>query len=179
MCTIEAVTIEPFQEHTPVVHPEAFVHPSAVVIGRVTIGARSSVWPCAVLRGDDGFIRIGKESSIQDGTVIHMTEGQSNTIIGDRVTIGHAVTLHGCTIGDGALVGIGAIVLDGAVIEPGAFVAAGTLIPPGKVIPTGKVAMGNPFRIVRDLAERDRAWLAFSHETYVRRAAQYKARAVR
>ncbi|RMG97822.1 MAG: gamma carbonic anhydrase family protein [Deltaproteobacteria bacterium] len=168
--------IEPYGDHHPKIHPDAFVHPSAVVIGKVTIGARSSIWPCAVLRGDDGVIEIGEETSIQDGTVIHMTEGQSNTIIGNRVTVGHAVTLHGCTIGDGALVGIGAIVLDNAVVEPGAFVAAGTLVPPGKVVPAGKVAMGNPFRIVRDLAERDRAWLSFSHETYVRRAAEYKKR---
>jgi carbonic anhydrase/acetyltransferase-like protein (isoleucine patch superfamily) len=166
--------IESFLEHTPQIHADAFVHPSAVVIGRVSVGRFSSLWPNTTLRGDDGFIKIGDETSIQDGTVIHMTENTSNTSIGSRVTVGHNVTLHGCTVGDGALIGMGSIVLDGAIIEPGAFVAAGTVIPPGKVVPSGKMAMGNPFKIVRDLGDKDRQWLEFSWKTYVARAKQYR-----
>ena len=165
--------IEPFLEYAPLIHPEAYVHPSAVVIGRVEVGRLTSLWPNTTLRGDDGYIKIGEETSIQDGTVIHMTEGVSNTTVGNRVTIGHNVTLHGCTVGDDSLVGMGSIVLDNAVVESGAFVAAGTVIPPGKVVPSGKMAMGNPFKIIRDLTDKDREWFEFSRKTYTTRAKQY------
>ncbi len=165
--------IEPFLEHAPQIHPEAFVHASAVVIGNVRVGRLSSLWPNATLRGDDGFIHIGEETSIQDGTVVHMTEGLSNVTVGNRVTVGHNVTLHGCTVGDGALVGIGSVVLDGAVIEPEGFVAAGTLVPPGKVVPSGKVAMGNPFKIVRDVGPKELEWVKFGWKTYMKRTRQY------
>ena len=168
--------IEPYLGQHPEIHPDAFIHPAATVIGRVKIGARSTVWPGAVLRGDDGWIEIGEETSIQDGTVVHMTEGQSNTFVGSGVTVGHGVILHGCHVGDGALVGMGAIVLDNARVEAGGFVAAGTLIPPGKVVPSGKMAMGNPFKIVRDLKPGDLEWQAFGRRTYVKRCAEYKAR---
>ncbi len=132
---------EPFEDHLPKVHPEAWVHASAVVIGEVEIGPESSVWPTATLRGDDGPIHIGARTSIQDGTVIHNTEGLSTTRVGDRVTVGHRVILHGCTIGDDCIIGMGAILLDNAVVEPGSIVGAGTVVPMGKRVEAGTVVI--------------------------------------
>jgi carbonic anhydrase/acetyltransferase-like protein (isoleucine patch superfamily) len=169
------VTLEPFRGVRPQVDPSAFVHPAATLIGGVTVGAEASIWPAAVLRGDDGAIVIGPQSSIQDGSVIHATEGLSHTTVGARVTVGHKAILHGCTIGDDCLIGMGSILLDNAVIEPWAFVAAGTLIPPGKVVRSGEMVMGNPFRVVRKLTDKDREWIVHSWNVYVRRAREYLA----
>lgn len=160
---------------SPVVDPAAFVHPAAVVIGEVRIGRDSSVWPGAVLRGDDAPIVIGDETSIQDGTVIHATEGQSATTVGARVTVGHRVILHGCTIGDECLIGMGSIILDNAVIEPGAFVGAGALVPPRKVVRSGELVMGSPCRVVRICSDADRAWIEHSWRSYVKRTREYLA----
>jgi carbonic anhydrase/acetyltransferase-like protein (isoleucine patch superfamily) len=165
--------IEPFAGATAVVDPTAFVHRSAVLIGDIKIGAESSVWPNTTLRGDDGPIVIGAQTSIQDGTVIHCTRGLSFTQIGDRVTVGHGVILHGCQVESDCLIGMGAILLDQAVIEAGAFVAAGTLVPPGKRVPAHTVVMGNPFRIVRTCDDRDRALIDFSWREYIERTRQY------
>lgn len=159
----------------PQVAPTAFVHAAATLIGDVVVGPRASVWPAAVLRGDDGAIVIGAETSIQDGTVIHATEGVSHTTVGARVTVGHKVILHGCTIGDNSLIGMGSIVLDNAVVEPWSFVAAGTVIPPGKVVRSGEMVMGNPFRVVRQLTAKDREWIEHAWTVYVKRAAEYLA----
>ena len=108
----------------PSIHPDAYVHPDAVVIGNVTIGAESTVWPTAVLRGDDGEIRVGARTSIQDGSIIHTTLWQA-TVIGDEVTVGHNVHIEAATIGDGALISSGSVVLNGATVSAGAVVAAG------------------------------------------------------
>lgn len=159
----------------PVVDPAAFVHRAAVVIGDVRIGRDSSVWPGAVLRGDDAPIVIGDETSIQDGTVIHATEGQSATTVGSRVTVGHRVILHGCTIGDACLIGMGSIILDNAVIEDGAFVGAGALVPPRKVVRRGELVMGSPCRVVRMCSDADREWIEHSWRSYVKRAREYRA----
>lgn len=159
----------------PRVDPTAFVHAAATLIGDVEVGPRASIWPAAVLRGDDGPIVIGAETSIQDGTVIHATEGVSRTTVGARVTVGHKVILHGCTIGDDCLIGMGSIVLDNAVVEPWSFVAAGTVIPPNKVVRSGEMVMGNPFRVVRALTAKDREWIEHSWKAYVKRAAEYLA----
>lgn len=167
--------LEALRGKTPLVDPAAFVHAAAVLIGDVVVGARASIWPTAVLRGDDGPIRIGPDTSIQDGTVIHATEGISHTTVGARVTVGHKVILHGCTIGDDCLIGMGSIVLDNAVVEPWSFVAAGTVIPPGKVVRSGEMVMGNPFRVVRALTAKDREWIEHAWTSYVRRAAEYMA----
>jgi gamma-carbonic anhydrase len=167
--------LQRFRDHTPQIDPRAYVHPSAVVIGWVVIGPESSVWPCVTLRGDDGPITIGASTSIQDGSVIHMTEGRSVTTVGDRVTVGHSVILHGCTIFDECIIGMGATVLDNAIVETGCIIGAGTLVAPGKRVPAGSVAFGNPMRVVRPCNDADREFIAFSWQAYVKRTAQYLA----
>jgi carbonic anhydrase/acetyltransferase-like protein (isoleucine patch superfamily) len=121
------------------------VHPEAVVIGAVHIGASASIWPAAVLRGDFGRIEIGRLSSIQDGTVVHTT-AEWPTVVGSRCVVGHNAHLEGCRIGDGCLIGSGATVLNRVVVEPGAGVAAGALVPEDAVVPTGHIAVGIPAR---------------------------------
>ena len=114
--------IEPFKEDTPELGADVFIHPSAAVIGRVCLGDRVSIWPQVTLRGDEGEIRIGADTNIQDGTTIHMTGGYSETTIGARVTIGHMCLLHGCKVGDDCLIGMGIVVgTDGNRIQIGAF----------------------------------------------------------
>jgi len=167
--------LQSFRGVHPRVDPTAFVHERATLIGDVEIGPGASVWPGAVLRGDDGPIVIGADSSIQDGTIIHATEGLSRTTVGARVTVGHQVVLHGCTIGDDCLIGMGSIVLDEAVVEAWAFVAAGTLVAPGKRVPTGQMMMGNPGKLVRALTDKDRAWITHSWNAYAKRTREYLA----
>ena len=169
--------IQPFDGKSPEVDPTAYVHPAAVLIGQVQIGAESSIWPNTTLRGDDGPIVIGDKTSIQDGTTIHCTENMSKTTVGARVTVGHNVILHGCTIHDDVLIGMGAIVLDNAVVESGAFVGAGALIPPGKVVKAGTLVVGNPFQVKRECSPRDTAMIEFSWREYVTRTKQYLAAA--
>lgn len=162
--------IEPYLGESPVIDPTAFVHPMATLIGKVTIGAECSVWPGVVMRGDDGRIVIGPQSSVQDGTVVHLTEGLSETIVGARVTVGHNVTLHGCVVEDDVIVGMGSILLDNARIGKGSIVGAGTLVPMNKTVPSGVLALGNPFRVVRELTEKDRQFIEFSWRSYVDKA---------
>lgn len=171
------VTIERFDGHLPQIHDEAFVHASAVLIGQVQIGAQSSVWPNVTLRGDDGPITIGAQTSIQDGTVVHMTEGRSVTTVGNRVTVGHKVILHGCTIEDDCIIGMGSIILDGAVIERGCIVGAGALVPPRKRVRAGSVVVGNPFTLLRECTPADHEFIEYSWREYVKRTAQYRAAA--
>jgi carbonic anhydrase/acetyltransferase-like protein (isoleucine patch superfamily) len=161
--------------HTPRIDALAYVHPAAVVIGNVTLGAESSVWPNTTLRGDDGPIVIGRQTSIQDGSTLHMTEGRSTTTVGDRVTVGHNVILHGCTIEDDCIIGMGSIVLDNAVVERGAIVGAGSVVPPGKRVPAGMVVVGNPFKVLRPCSPEDVEFIAYSWQAYVARARQYAA----
>jgi len=160
---------------TPRIHPEAFVHEQAVVIGDVVIGSESSAWPNATLRGDDGPIVIGDQTSIQDAAVVHMVEDQSVVNIGSRVTVGHGAILHGCDIGDDCLIAMGAIILDGAKIGDNVIVSAGTLVPPGKRVPSGTVIKGSPFQIVRECTEADHVFIQFSCTKYIERLRQYKA----
>lgn len=136
----------------PVIHDTAFVHPDAVIIGSVTIGARSSIWPCAVLRGDEGEIRIGSETSVQDGSVLHTTPSIP-TVVGDRCVIGHIVHLEGCIIEDDALVGSGSVVLHRAIIRTGALVGANAVCPNGLEVPSGAMALGIPAKIRHDAVE--------------------------
>jgi carbonic anhydrase/acetyltransferase-like protein (isoleucine patch superfamily) len=133
----------------PDIHPTAYVHPDAVVIGRVHIGAESTVWPTAVLRGDDGDIFIGAGTSIQDGTIIHTTPFQPTTV-GDRCVIGHNVHLEGCVVEEGALVGSGSTVLHNAVVRTGSLVGANALVPGGMEVPTGAMALGVPAKLRED-----------------------------
>ena len=130
-------------DQVPSIHPEAYVHPDAVVIGSVTIGAGSSVWPGAVLRGDDGFIVVGARSSIQDNSVLHTT-AEHPTIVGDECVIGHIVHLEGCTIESGAMVANGAIVLHRSVVHTGAIVAANAVVLYDVDVPSGAIAVGAP-----------------------------------
>lgn len=159
--------IETYQGHTPQIDPSAWVHALASVIGKVTIGRESSIWPHVTLRGDDGRIVIGEQTSVQDGSVIHLTEDLSETIVGNRVTVGHNVTLHGCVVEDECIVGMGSVLLDNCRIGAGTIVGAGTVIPMNKKIPPGVLVLGNPFRVVRELAEKDRQFIEFSWRSYV------------
>ena len=162
--------IEPFEGIYPEIPDSVFVHEAATVIGRVILGEETSVWPSAVLRGDDGPISVGARTSIQDGAVLHMTQGISETVVGDRVTVGHNVTLHGCRVEDDCIIGMGAIVLDNAVVESGAYVGAGALVPMGKTVPAGTLVMGNPFKVVREVSELERQWIELSWRSYVDKA---------
>ena len=162
-----------YGDHTPRIDPSAYVHASAQVIGDVEIGAQSSVWFNAVIRGDVYPIRIGVRSNIQDNSTIHVTGGRWTTTVGDEVTVGHGVILHGCRIADRCLIGIGAIVLDGVEIESDCVIAAGALVPPGTRIPSGNLAKGSPAKVVRRLRPDELAHLKQSAANYVEHAASY------
>lgn len=163
-----------FRGSSPRVAPSAYVDPSATVIGDVSIGERSSVWPSASIRGDISTITIGAETNIQDGSVLHTDAGIPLTI-GDRVTAGHSVVLHGCTIEDDAVIGIGAIVLNSARIGAGAVVAAGALVPEGMEIPAGMVAMGVPAKVRRAVTAEEQERFRGGVANYAARAEQYRS----
>jgi carbonic anhydrase/acetyltransferase-like protein (isoleucine patch superfamily) len=133
----------------PTLHPEAFIHPEAVVIGQVSVGAGSTVWPGAVLRGDYGSITIGERTSVQDGAVVHATE-QLATVIGSECVIGHIAHLEGCVVEDGCLIGSGSVVLHRVTVRSGALVGAGAVVSPGTEVPGGAMALGVPARIRPD-----------------------------
>ena len=135
----------------PAIHPEAYVDPSAQVIGDVEIGAGSSIWPLALVRGDQNRVRIGTHTSVQDLSVCHV-DPDNPLVIGNNVTLGHRVVVHGCTIHDNVRIGIGAIVLSGAIVEEWAQVAAGSLVPAGKTVPSGWLVMGIPAKPVRKMS---------------------------
>jgi carbonic anhydrase/acetyltransferase-like protein (isoleucine patch superfamily) len=139
----------------PSVHPGAWVDPAAQVIGDVLLDEGASVWPFTVVRGDqDNWIRIGRNSNVQDNSVVHVTP-DFPCVIGDNVTIGHRCVVHACTIGSNVRIGIGAVVLTGAVVEDNAQVGAGALVPQGKVVPAGWLVMGVPARPVRKMEEAE------------------------
>jgi carbonic anhydrase/acetyltransferase-like protein (isoleucine patch superfamily) len=136
----------------PRVDPDAYVDLAAQVIGDVVIEAGASVWPFSILRGDqDNHVRLGRNSNVQDGSVLHVTP-RYPCLVGAGVTIGHRAVIHACTIMDDARIGIGAVVLNGAVVEEGAQVGAGALVPPGKVVPAGWLVMGVPAKPVRKMS---------------------------
>ncbi|HYZ23961.1 MAG TPA: gamma carbonic anhydrase family protein [Rhodopila sp.] len=141
---------------TPVIADDAFIAPSAVVIGDVVVGSQTGIWFHCLLRGDLGIIRIGARTNIQDGTVVHIDSGGLDTHIGDDVTVGHNAVIHACTLKNRAFVGIGAVVLDGAVIEEGGMLAAGGLLPPGKVIGPNELWTGSPAKLRRVMDEEER-----------------------
>lgn len=157
---------------SPRIAPSAYVDPAATVIGNVTVGERSSVWPSASIRGDISPIRIGDDTNIQDGCVLHSDEGIPLTI-GNRVTAGHSVVLHGCTIDDDAVIGIGAIILNHAKIGSGAVIAAGALVPEGMEIPPGMLAMGMPAKLRRAVTDQERERFREGVRHYAERAAEY------
>ena len=142
---------------------------SAVILGDVKLGENASVWHNAVIRGDNDEIRIGRNTNIQDGCIIHVDAGTPVTI-GENVTVGHGAILHGCTIGDNCLIGMGAIVLDGAVIGDHSMIGAGSLVTGKKEIPSGALAFGNPAKPVRPLLEKELAHLQESADHYAEHA---------
>jgi carbonic anhydrase/acetyltransferase-like protein (isoleucine patch superfamily) len=166
--------ISKFLQHSPDIHENAFVHEHAVLIGQVSVGANSSIWPGVVLRGDMGRIAIGENTSIQDGSICHITEGLSETLVGNRVTVGHRVILHGCIVEDECLVGMGSILLDNCVIGKGSLIAAGALITAGKRIPPNSLVMGSPAKVIREVNDRERAMIDGGWRIYVEYAKQYK-----
>ncbi len=159
-------------DRVPQIDASAFVHPDAVVIGAVTIGAESTVWPGAVLRGDYGVITVGERTSVQDGTVVHATAAKP-TIIGSDCVIGHIVHLEGCTIMDRVLVGNGAIVMHDCVAHPGSVIGAGAVLRNGTVVPERSMALGVPATVREDAARGD--FVSESVAGYVANGKRYLA----
>lgn len=173
------MTIETYKGIAPALGARVYVHPAAVVIGQVSIGDDSSVWPTAVVRGDVHSIQIGARTSIQDGSVLHVTHdgpyapGGRALIIGSDVTVGHRVTLHACTIGNACLIGMGAILLDNVITEDFVMIGAGSLVPPGRELKTGGLYVGSPVKRVRELTEKEIAFLTYSAAHYVKVKDEY------
>lgn len=158
-------------EFVPDIDPLAFVHPDAVIIGNVTIGPESSIWPCAVLRGDHGKIIVGKQTSIQDGSVIHCT-AKFDTVIGDGCVIGHGAHLEGCVIHDNTLIGSHSVILHGAEVGPISLVGAHALVGNNKVVPAYARALGVPASITPDVVSKND--IAKSADIYVHNSHWYR-----
>jgi carbonic anhydrase/acetyltransferase-like protein (isoleucine patch superfamily) len=149
----------------PTIHPLAFIHPAAHVIGDVTIGAGASVWPTCVLRGDTAPIVLGEDSNVQDGTIVHVDRGVPCTI-GARVAIGHRAIVHGATVEDDCLIGMGAIVLSRVVVGRGSIVGAGAVCTEGMIIPPSSVVVGVPAQVIRETSDTERQRIAKTVESY-------------
>lgn len=168
------MTVRSFKDFTPVFGARVYVDPAAVVIGRASIGDDSSIWPTAVVRGDVHSIEIGSRTSIQDGSVLHVTHdgpyapGGRALIVGSDVTVGHRVTLHACTIGNACLIGMGSIILDNVVADDFVMIGAGSVVPPGKHLARGGLYVGSPARRVRELTQRELEFLTYSAAHYVK-----------
>ena len=159
--------------HNPQIDPQSWVAPNATLIGQVHLAKNASIWWNATLRADKDLIRIGENSNIQDGSVLH-TDPDLPLTIGRDVTVGHLVMLHGCTVGDACLIGIGAIVLNRAVIGKNCLVGANTLIPEGKIFPERSLIIGSPGKVVRELTEEEVARLPGSAARYVENWQRYQ-----
>ncbi len=175
------MNIRPFKGINPTLGNLVFVDPTAVIIGDVQIGDNCSVWPLVVIRGDMHRIRIGHSTSIQDGSVLHITHaGPYNPdgfplTIGDHVTVGHQAMLHGCRIGDRVLIGMGSMVMDGAIIESDVVLGAGSLVPPGKTLKSGYLYVGRPAKEVRALTEAEMNYFTYTANNYVKLKDQHLA----
>lgn len=175
------MSIESFEGIQPKIHTSSFIHQQALIVGDVTIGEDSSVWPFTVARGDVNKIRIGRASNIQDNSVLHVTHdgpykpGGYALQIGDEVTVGHRVILHGCEVGNRCLIGMGAIVMDGAILEDNVLLGAGSLVTPGKTLKGGYLWMGQPAKRVRELNDSELESLKYSAEHYIRLKNRYLA----
>ena len=167
--------IRGFGDKRPRIDGSAFIAETATLVGDVVIGARSSVWFGAVVRGDVFHVSIGDETSIQDNTVIHVTHDRYPTTVGHRVTVGHGVILHGCAVRDLSIIGMGAIILDQAEVGERCIVGAGALVTPGTRIPPGHLAVGAPARVKRPLTDDELAWLESSAAHYVSLTARYRS----
>jgi carbonic anhydrase/acetyltransferase-like protein (isoleucine patch superfamily) len=174
------MTLRSFKGNSPRIAANAYVDETALVIGDVSIGEDSSIWPMVVARGDVNSIHIGAGSNIQDGSVLHVTHdskyapGGFALHIGDGVTVGHRVVLHGCRIGDGCLIGMTATVMDGAVVGPRSIVGAGCLVPGGKVLEGGFLYVGSPARQARALTESELESLKYAAQHYARLKEQHR-----
>lgn len=175
------MSIRPLKHATPKIDPTAFVDQQCIIIGDVHIGADSSIWPYSVVRGDVNHIRIGHSTSIQDGSILHVTHKSAHNpqgyplIIGDQVTVGHRAILHGCTIGDRVLVGMGSTVMDNVVVGNDVMIAANSLVTPGKQLASGFLYAGSPARQKRPLTEKELASLTYMANNYVNLKNQYLA----
>ena len=164
--------IRSFRDTTPTIGANSYIDETAVVIGDVIVGENSSVWPLTVIRGDINIIRIGNNTNIQDGSVLHVTHrgdyspDGAELHIGNDVTIGHKVLLHGCRIGNQFLIGMGSIVTDNAVVENQVMVGSVSLVPPGKTLKSGFLYLGNPVTRKRELSEREIEYLSYVAEHY-------------
>lgn len=171
--------IQRFANHWPQIASNAYIHTAATIIGDVSIGENSSVWPGAVVRGDVNFIRIGENTNVQDLSMLHVSHKSSwdpagaPLTIGNNVTIGHSVILHGCTIEDECLIGMGSIVMDKVVVQKHVLLAAGSLVPEGKVLESGYLYVGRPAKKVRALTAEELAHFIYSANHYVRLKNQY------
>ena len=162
-------------EDKPTIPTSAYIAPEATVIGKVTLGENVSIWPGAVLRGDNEPLAVGHGSNVQDNAVLHADPGFPLKI-GDNVTIGHQAMLHGCTIGDGTLIGIQAVILNGTVIGKDCLVGAGALVPEGKSYGDRKLIVGAPAKVVRELSDDDIAKMHRAAPGYIKRQEMYKAK---
>ncbi|MEQ8228672.1 MAG: gamma carbonic anhydrase family protein [Rhodospirillales bacterium] len=169
-----AGVILPYRDKTPQIDDSAFIAENAVIIGDVTIGTKSSIWYNCVLRGDMNFIRIGNDTNIQDGTIVHVDSKGYPTILGDRVTVGHMAMLHACEIHDDAMIGMQATVMDGAVVGEGALIAAGALVTPEKKIGPGEVWSGRPAKFLRKVGPNDQKMLDYIWPVYDNLSAEYR-----
>lgn len=173
--------IRQYRNISPTIGNAVYIDESSVLVGDITLGDDTSVWPLVAARGDVNTITIGARSNIQDGTVLHVTrKSESNPngnplAIGDDVTIGHKCMLHGCTLGDRILVGMGAIIMDGAIVESDVFIGAGSLVPPNKVLTSGFLYVGNPVKKIRILKESEANFLKQSAINYVELKDEYLA----
>lgn len=175
------MNIRPYKNATPNIGERVYIDPAAVVIGQVTIGDDSSVWPMAVVRGDVHQISIGARTSVQDGVVLHVThagpyqpDGFALTI-GDDVTIGHNAILHGCTLENNCLIGMGVTVMDGALVESDVIIGANSLVPPNKKLESGYLYVGSPVKQARKLTQKELDFMPYSANNYVKLKDQYLA----
>lgn len=165
--------IMPFKGITPTIHADAFIAPGAVIIGDVVIGKDTNIWFGCILRGDVHAIRVGERTNLQDGTIVHVTEGVTGTEIGSDVTVGHMALIHGSTIEDGAFVGMKATTMDKSVVKAGAMLAAGALLTPGKIVPSGELWAGNPAKLFRPMKQEEVDYLPWSAQHYVELSKHY------
>ena len=166
--------LRPYKGRLPVVDPTAYIDQSAQVIGDVEIGAESSIWMNAVIRGDVNIVRMGRRSNAQDGVIVHVMHDICPTHIGDDVTLGHGAIVHGCTIESRVLVGMGAILLNGCVIGADSVVAAGSLVPEGFVVPPRSLVMGSPAKVKRPLSDLEIGSILEYAGNYVRYRKDYQ-----
>ena len=177
------MTIRSYKGNTPSFDQSVYIDESSVLVGDIELGEDSSVWPLVAARGDVNYIRIGKRTNAQDGSVLHLSRATKNNpegyplIIGDDVTVGHKVMLHGCHLGNRILVGMGAIIMDNVVVEDEVIIGGGSLVPPNKRLESGFLYVGSPVKQARPLTDQERAFLKVSADNYVLLKNEYLAEA--